>query len=50
MCCPFPDMPINAISMLRVIFTVQFLLLRFGLEFRRRPKLAEFSVNMLVIF
>jgi hypothetical protein len=39
---PLPDMPINAISMLQVLSTVQSLLLRFGLQFRRRPKLAEF--------
>jgi hypothetical protein len=39
---PLPDMPINAISMLRVVSMVQSLVLRFGLEFRRRLKLAEF--------
>jgi hypothetical protein len=39
---PSVDMPISAISMLRVVSTVQSLLLRFGLEFSRRPKLAKF--------
>jgi hypothetical protein len=36
-------MPISAISMLQVVFTVQSLLLRFGFEFRRRPKLVELA-------
>jgi hypothetical protein len=41
--CAAPvDMPISAISMLQIVSTVQSLLLGFGLEFRRRPKLAEF--------
>jgi hypothetical protein len=35
-------MPISAISMLWIITVVHSLLLGFGLEFRRRPKLAEF--------
>jgi hypothetical protein len=35
-------MPTRAISMLQIISTVQSLFLGFGLEFRRRPKLAEF--------
>jgi hypothetical protein len=36
--------------MLQVISTVQSVLLRFGLEFRRRPKLAKFYVNWLAVF
>jgi hypothetical protein len=42
-------MPISAISMLRIISTV-LSLLRFGLKFRRRPKLAEFFINQLAVF
>jgi hypothetical protein len=47
---PLPDMPISAISMLQIVSTVLSLLLRFGLKFRRRPKLAEFFINRLAIF
>jgi hypothetical protein len=36
--------------MLQIISTVLSLLLRFGLKFRRRPKLAEFFVNRLAVF
>jgi hypothetical protein len=43
------DMPISTISMLRVISTVQSLLLRFGLKLSRRPKLAKFLVNWLAV-
>jgi hypothetical protein len=43
-------MPINAIFMLRIISTVLSLLLRLGLKFRRRPKLAEFFINRLAVF
>jgi hypothetical protein len=35
-------MSISAISMLQAVSMVQSLLLGFGLEFRRRPKLAGF--------
>jgi hypothetical protein len=43
-------MPISAISMLRIVSTVLSLLLRFGLKFWRRPKLAEFFINWLAVF
>jgi hypothetical protein len=43
-------MPINAISMLRIVSMVLSLLLRFGLKFRRRPKLVEFFINRLAVF
>jgi hypothetical protein len=43
-------MPIIAISMLWIIFTVLSLLLRFGVKFRRRPKLVEFFINWLMVF
>jgi hypothetical protein len=36
--------------MLRIVSTVQSLLLRFDIEFRRRSKFAEFSVNRLAVF
>jgi hypothetical protein len=42
-------MPTSAISMLQIIFTV-LSLLRFGLKFRRRSKLAEFFINWLAVF
>jgi hypothetical protein len=47
---PLPDMPISAISMLPIVFTVLSLLLIFGLKFRRRPKLAKFFLNRLAVF
>jgi hypothetical protein len=47
---PLPDMPIIVISMLWIIFTVLSLLLRFGVKFRRRPKLVEFFINWLMVF
>jgi hypothetical protein len=43
-------MPINTISMLRIVSMVLSLLLRFDLKFRRRPKLAEFFINRLAVF
>jgi hypothetical protein len=43
-------MPINAISMLQIVSMVLPLLLRFGLKFRGRPKLAEFFINWLMVF
>jgi hypothetical protein len=43
-------MPISAISMLRIVSMVLSLLLRFGLKFRRRPKLAKFFINWLAVF
>jgi hypothetical protein len=47
---PLPDMPIGAISMLQIVSMVLSLLLRFGLKFRRRPKLVEFFINRLAVF
>jgi hypothetical protein len=47
---PLPDMPISAISTPQIISTVLSLLLRFGLKFRRKPKLAEFFINRLAVF
>jgi hypothetical protein len=43
-------MPISFISMLQIIFMVLSLLLRFGIKFRRRTKLAEFFINRLAVF
>jgi hypothetical protein len=43
-------MPISAISILRIVSMVLSLLIRFGLKFRRRPKLAEFFINWLAVF
>jgi hypothetical protein len=36
--------------MLQIVATVLSLFLRFGLKFRRRPKLAEFFINHLAVF
>jgi hypothetical protein len=36
--------------MLQIVSMVLSLLLRFGLKFRRRPKLAEFFINRLAAF
>jgi hypothetical protein len=36
--------------MLQIIFMVLSLLLKFGLKFRRRIKLAEFFINRLAVF
>jgi hypothetical protein len=49
-CTALPDMPISAISMLRIVSTVLSLLLGFGLKFSRRPKLAKLFINRLVFF
>jgi hypothetical protein len=43
-------MPINTISMLRIVSMVLSFLLRCGLKIRRRPKLAEFFINRLAVF
>jgi hypothetical protein len=42
-------MPISIVSVLRVFSTVESILLEFRLENTRRPKIAEFYVNLLAV-